>query len=402
MKNSRRPPDLSGRSRLPFISLYSIFTILRGITGFLLPLYFFSIGIPDLQVGISIGFFGASLLISEILWGVFFDRVGPERLILASTAATAATYLFLPFVRNTEGAILAELLLGMSGPILAVVSRSLVIIQNESGRWAGGFGLLGSIYALAQLVGILVAGLTESSIHFGNLFYIAAVATVVVYLVYLRSARRAGPRDGFGEIGTDPGKNDPRPPLDWRGLPLISLVAVPTFIGFSFFVNIMQLVVTQTPSISATYLQASVVLSSFWVANVIFQPLLSLRGGSRARLVIATALAASFGVFALLTQLSDVWEIAAAGLMEGACFSAISPLSLSLLMVGIPKRYAGRAMGIYGAAEDVGVIIGPLLGSAVWVQFGLTAAYLALGATFLFVLVPYVIAMRGAPPVPKR
>ena len=153
MKNSRRPPDLSGRSRLPFISLYSIFTILRGITGFLLPLYFFSIGIPDLQVGISIGFFGASLLISEILWGVFFDRVGPERLILASTATTAATYLFLPFVRNTEGAILADLLLGMSGPILAVVSRSLVIRQNESGRWAGGFGLLGSIYALAQLVG---------------------------------------------------------------------------------------------------------------------------------------------------------------------------------------------------------------------------------------------------------
>ncbi len=402
MKNASRSPDLSGRSRLPFISLYSIFTILRGVTGFLLPLYFFSIGIPDLQVGISIGFFGASLLISEILWGVFFDRVGPERLILASTAATAATYLFLPFVRNTEGAILAELLLGMSGPILAVVSRSLVIRQNESGRWAGGFGLLGSIYALAQLVGILVAGLTESSIHFGNLFYLAAVATVVVYLVYLRSARRGGPRDGFGEIGTDPAKNETRPPLDWRGLPLISLVAVPTFIGYSFFVNIMQLVVTQTPSISATYLQASVVLSSFWVANVIFQPLLSRRGGSRARLVIATALAASFGVFVLLTQLSDVWEIAAAGLMEGACFSAISPLSLSLLMVGIPKRYAGRAMGIYGAAEDVGVIIGPLLGSAVWVQFGLTAAYLSLGATFLLVLVPYAVAMRNATPGPNR
>lgn len=71
-------------------------------------------------------------------------------------------------------------------------------------------------------------------------------------------------------------------------------------------------------------------------------------------------------------------------------------------MVGIPQRYAGRAMGIYGAAEDVGVILGPLIGSAVWVQFGLTAAYLTLGATFLVVLVPYAVAMRHPPTVLKR
>ncbi len=118
--------------------------------------------------------------------------------------------------------------------------------------------------------------------------------------------------------------------------------------------------------------------------------------------MIAIALASSFGVFALLTQLNDVWEIAAAGLLEGLCFSAISPLSLSLLMVGIPKRYAGRAMGIYGAAEDVGVLVGPLVGSAIWVQFGLTAAYLTLGASFLAVLVPYAVAMRDQQSGPKR
>ncbi len=397
MKKRRCSTDLSGRSRLPFISLYSIFTILRGVTALLLPLYFFSVGISDLEVGISIGLFGGSLLVSEIAWGVFFDRVGPDRLILASATMTAATYLLVPFVTDIEGAILVEVLLGVSAPILAVVSRSLVIRQNESGKWAGGFGLLGAIYALAQVVGSLIASLAEPAIHFGNTFYVAAVATAAVYLLYVRSSRRAGVGEGLGDFREDSAEKEPRPPLDWRGLPLISLVAVPTFIGYSFFVNIMQLVVTQTPSISATELQAGIVYSSFWVANVIFQPLLSSRGGRSARYVIATALAASFGVFALLTQLNNVWEIAVAGLLEGVCFSAISPLSLSLLMVGIPKRYAGRAMGIYGAAEDVGVILGPLIGSAVWVQFGLTAAYLTLGATFLAVLVPYAIAMRHPP-----
>src|SRR5271169_275920 len=118
---------------------------MRGVAGLLLPLYFVSVGISDLQVGISLGFFGASLLVFEILWGVLFDRIGPDRLVFASTAMTAGTYLFIPFVKDTGGAIVAEFLLGASGPILAVVTRSLVIRQNESSRWAGGFGLLGAI-----------------------------------------------------------------------------------------------------------------------------------------------------------------------------------------------------------------------------------------------------------------
>ena len=385
---------MSSRSRIPFLSLYSIFTVTRGVTGLLLPLYFVSVGIPDIQVGISIGFFGASLLVFEILWGVLFDRLGPGRLIFATVAMTAATYAIVPFVRNTGGAILVEFLLGASGPILAVVSRSLVIRQSDSARWAGGFGLLGALYALAQAAGSLVASVTEPVISFGNTFYLAAAATVIVYLAYLRSENPTGAPGSQQEAAPNPATMEPRPPLDWRGLPLLSLVAVPTFIGFSFFVNLMQLVVTQTPSILATEFQAGVVLSSFWVSNAVFQPLFSSRGRGNARRIIAVALAASFGVFALLTQLHNIWLIAVAGLLEGACFSAVSPLSLSLLMVGIPTRFAGTAMGVYGAAEDVGIIVGPLVGTAVWVQYGLTAAYLTLGATYLAVLIPFALSLR--------
>jgi DHA1 family multidrug resistance protein-like MFS transporter len=389
MKNPEQRPRLSSRSRLPFVTLYSVLTTLRGVAGFLLPLYFVSVGIPDIQVGVSIGLFGASLLVFEVLWGVLFDRIGAERLLLANTGLTAATYLYIPFVRDVDGAFVAELLLGASGPILAVVTRSLVIRQSDPKRWAGGFGFLGAIYALAQIVGYLIGSLSRPGIDFGETFLLASALTVAGYLGYLAVRRGERPVPAAPAPGPGPSRADPPPKLDWLGLPLMSLVAVPTFIGFSFFVNIMQLVLTQTPSIGATDLQAGVVLSTFWVSNVVFQPLLSSRGGGKARLTIAIALAGSFGVFALLTQLHDVWQIGVAGLLEGACFSAISPLSLSLLMVGIPTRYVGRAMGIYGAAEDIGIIIGPVIGSAIWVQYGLAAAYLTLGATFLAVLVPY-------------
>jgi MFS family permease len=182
--------------------------------------------------------------------------------------------------------------------------------------------------------------------------------------------------------------------LEWRGLTLLGLVAVPTFIGYAFFTNVIQLVVTRVPNISGSAFDAGLVIASFWLSTAIFQTVLSPKGAPRARFWIALALFANFILFAVMTRLYTVPELVLAAFFEGACFSAISPLSLSLLMVDIPRRYVGRAMGIYGAAEDVGVILGPVLGTAIWVEFGLSYSYLAIGVAFLLVLVPFVFSFR--------
>jgi MFS family permease len=405
MKIAAEPPHLSGRDRRGFISFYSVFYVARGFASLIVPLYFVSVGIPVLGVGIAIGVFGGSLLIFEIMWGVLFDRLGPGKLVFAAVALNAVTYSLIPFVKTPEAAIVTEFVLGASGPILAVVARSSVIRQSASGGWASGFGLLGAIYALSQLTGSLLGGISAPSIGFADSFYLTAGISVVAYVVYLRFVRgkpQGNPQAVDKGASVVAEADEPRLKLDWRGLPLLGLVAIPTFIGYAFFTNIIQLVVTQTPRISGTEFQAGIVVSAFWLSTAIFQPILSRRAAGNARRWIGVALIASFGVFALMTQFYSVWEIAVGAFLEGACFSAISPLSLSLLMVGIPRRFVGRAMGVYGAAEDVGVILGPLVGSAVWVGFGLTPAYLTLGGTYLAVFVPYAIAMRHSRDRPKR
>ena len=390
---------MSGRDRLGFISFYSVFYVARGIAALIVPLYFVSVGIPVLGVGIAIGVFGGSLLIFEILWGILFDRLGPGRLVFSAVVLNTVTYSLIPFVKTPEAAILAEFVLGASGPILAVVARSSVIRQSSSGGWASGFGLLGAIYALSQLGGTVLGGVSNLSVGFVDSFYLTAGITVAAYVVYLRFVGQT-PSTAQKAAKVAEEEDAERLKLDWRGLPLLGLVAIPTFIGYSFFTLFIQLIVV-SPLISGTDFEASLVVSAFWLSTAIFQPLLSRRAAGNARRWIGIALVANFGVFALMTQFYSVWEIVLAAFLEGACFSAISPLSLSLLMVGIPRRFVGRAMGVYGAAEDVGVILGPLVGSAVWVGFGLTPAYLTLGATYLAVFLPYAIAMRGARGRPK-
>ena len=380
--------------RLEFPFFYLAFTVARGFAGLIIPLYFVSVGVPVIGVGIAIAVFGASLLIFEILWGVLIDRGGSGWLVFAAVAMTVATYVLIPLVKTSEGAIATEFVLGVSAPIVTLVARANVISESKSTRtWAGGFGLLGAFYSVAQLIGSLIGSVSAPSIGLVDCFYVTAAMATASYLVYLRVAprqRAAAPQlDAARPVGR------PRPRLDWRGLPLLGLVAVPNYITFSFFANIIQIVVVKAPTISGSTFEAGIVVSSFWLSTAIFQPVLSLTGGKRARLWIGLAMLASFGVYALMTQFTAVWEVAVGAFLAGACYSAISPLSLSLLMLGIPSSYTGTAMGFYGAAEDIGVILGPLVGSAVWVAFGLTPAYLALGGSFLLVLVPYALAMRG-------
>jgi MFS family permease len=387
---------VGGRERYSFISFYWVFYVSRGFASLIIPLYFVSVGVPILGVGVAIGVWGVSLLFFEILWGVLLDRMGSGRLVLAAVALTVLTYVLIPFVNSSGGAVITEFVLGASGPILSVVARSGVVRERESLGWASGFGVLGAVYSLAQVTGSFLGSVSNATFGFVDSFYVAAGISVVAYAVYLRLGGSKPPTADRIQRTIASG-DEPRPPLDWRGLPMMCLVAVPTFIGFTFFTNIIQLVVTQTPSIHGTDFDAGIVVSSFWLSTAIFQLLLSRRGVKNVRGWIGIALLGSFVVFALFTQFVSVGAIAIGAFVAGAFFSVISPLSLSLLMVGIPKRYTGRAMGIYGAAEDIGVILGPVVGSAVWVEFGLTSAYLTLGATYLVIFVPYAIASRSKP-----
>jgi hypothetical protein len=56
------------------------------------------------------------------------------------------------------------------------------------------------------------------------------------------------------------------------------------------------------------------------------------------------------------------------------------------------EALSGRVMGAYAAAEDVGIILGPLVGAFSWAGYGLRVTYLALGFLLLVVLLLYFAA----------
>jgi MFS family permease len=375
-------------ARLPFLSFYFIYYTARGIATLIIPLYFASVGIPIIEIGIALAVNGVSVLFFEILWGFLFDRFGRTRLIPSIVLLTAIAYMIFPFIRTAPGAISIEILYGVSAPALAVAMRSIIIGNSESTGWAQGFGLLGSVFSVSLVLGSLLGTATGREIGFEWSFFVMAGITIGALLIYRQWTSR---QDTFVPVHHSTESHRPR--LSWMGLPLFGLVAIPLFMNWTFFTSIMQIVVTKTASIGASTFEAGLLVTLFFLSTAIFQPLFSRWGASRAKLWIAVALLANFTLFVMLTLTRNIWAIEGLAFAAGACFSAISPLSLSLMMVGVPERYVGTAMGLYGAAEDIGIILGPLVTSYFWIQYSLNDAYLSVGAAILLVLGTYSITV---------
>jgi MFS family permease len=67
-----------------------------------------------------------------------------------------------------------------------------------------------------------------------------------------------------------------------------------------------------------------------------------------------------------------------AAFLAGISFSMLGPLSLTLFVGLVPRSRKGLAIGVYGAAEDIGIIIGPALFSVALVGFGVSTAFIAI------------------------
>ncbi|MFI5404854.1 MAG: MFS transporter, partial [Candidatus Gagatemarchaeaceae archaeon] len=254
--------------------------------------------------------------------------------------------------------------------------------------------LLGGAISFGFGAGALVGGVTSSRFGYGYAFDVAALLTLVPYPLYTLVKKRSPGH--LKPAVAQPPASEGSQGLDWRTLSILSVASVPLFMGVVFYTSIMQLVVTQTASIGASSVDASIMISLYSFSNVLFQPLLGAAFGRRARSSIALGLALNLGVFLALTRTGTMLGFDALAVAAAFCFSMVSPLSLSLLMVRTPRRYAGRMMGMYGAAEDVGIVLGPVLGAFFWANFGLESAYLSMALPTLAALIFYLLMFNRA------
>jgi MFS family permease len=274
-----------------------------------------------------------------------------------------------------------------------VVARLRIAELAEPSERGRAFGLLGSTFGLSMVAGSFVDSAIANDLNYVAYFYFAAILATIPFVPFLFF--RVGSTRKIPHGAPPVGQSGLHSPLRTNELILLGLVAVSIFSSWGFFTSLMPVIVTKAP-IRATSSEAVITFGLFSASSMIFQPLMGEYGSRRPRLWITLGLGLNGAVLLLLTVASGILLVYLLTFIAGACYATVSPVSLSQLMTKVPGNYLGRVLGFYGGAEDVGIIIGPFVGSVVWQFASLTLAFVSMGLILIGVLFVYLAAIRPA------
>ncbi len=378
------------RKFVPFLFLIILFLFSRGILAPILPLYFDSVGLSIIDIGLAFAILGVSLLIFEVLWGFIADRINRDLLMPVIIGVAVVDYLLFPLFRSFAGILVLQVVMGFYLSGTGVVARLRIAELAEPAERGRAFGFLGSTFGLSMVVGSFVDSAIANHVSYADYFYIATVLAIIPFVPFLflgvgstKRSRTAPPAEE-SRLETSLRTNE---------LVLLCLVAVSIFSSWGFFTSLMPVIVTKAP-IAATPTEAIITFGVFSASSMIFQPLMGEFGSRRPKLWITLGLGVNAASFILLTFASSILLVYLLTFIAGACYATVSPVSLSQLITKVPGNYLGRVLGFYGGAEDVGIIIGPFVGSVVWQLGSVTLAFISMGLILIGVLLVYLAAVR--------
>jgi MFS family permease len=239
------------------------------------------------------------------------------------------------------------------------------------------YGIFGASYFGAAVLGSVLGGLLASAFGYAGAFYTGSILSVVSLITLVLTRFPTPPRRShLEEIGT----LEPRSSIAW--LVLLASVAAIAFISLTLYISLIPLVVS-APPYSASVLQVSLLVATFNLSTLVFYPLMGSVGSMRPAFWILVGLLAGSLAFFLPILLPTLPLVFVSAFLGGLSFSMLGPLSLTLFVGLVSRSRRGLAIGVYGAAEDIGIIIGPALFSLTMVGFGVSAAFLAIVAVNL-------------------
>jgi DHA1 family tetracycline resistance protein-like MFS transporter len=363
-----------------------------------LPFRFEALGFSVVQYGVAVGTFALGMLATESLWGLLAFRIGRSRLILALGAATALLYLAVGVLTDYSGLLLALGLLGALIVFPVPLFRWMAMMARGPGTEGSGTGRYTLFFMSGMVVGSALGPLVYVTEGFGALMecvlamYVAGVALMTLL----------------------PWNTTHLPPVERGSLSLVRRVLTAPFLfvsglvvldylAYTLVVNFLQIYSVAnfhgTPT-DAGYVigasRATLLVAGWWLGSVVDR-FGALRSVPLGFLVLAsgafgTLVSTSYGEMVLATLVFSV----------GAGWLAASLLPLALGPIAAPLQ--GTAIGVFGSFEDLGLLIGPVLLSAVYATDGAPSMFemvggIATAAGLISLLYPLVVrhSARAAP-----
>lgn len=353
-----------------------------------LPLYLLDIGASSQNVNLWSGLvLSVTFLVAAILapyWGRCADRSGRRRMVMRSGFSLAVVYFLGALVRNPLDLLVVRLLQGFAN---GFVPASMAIVAATTPKEQLGFSL-GIMQTTLLIGGILgpLAGGTLSHLFGMRMSFVVAAGIIFCSTLLVGRLVTEPPAvsDGTNKAGGSM-LEDLKTALANRQLvQMLALMFVVQAVGMVLQPVIALYVAELQGSMEGVAFTAGLVFSLAGIAGALAAPLWGRLGQSRGYFNVMIAAFFGAGIFNFWQYFArDIYQFGLLQFFYGLFIVGVFPAINALAISSAGANEQGRVFGLTTTANQLGQMLGPILGGVISSWLGIAAVFLFTGSILL-------------------
>ena len=347
----------------------------------IMPLYLTSIAIVPSLIGLMLATGMVGMVFGESSGGWLADKVGLKFPLIIGTFICAPLVLSFVFVRSASNIFLIFLFWGVVRAAIFGPARGYIGNAASLSNKATLIAVYMTSQSVARSLGSLASGYIADNLGYNWDFYVSVAVSIlagVLVLIGLRKtpmwkSARDRPLSESDPISSKIQVPFARPPVNYR--PFVIQCMVTALFLLAVGVNtFLPLLATQVVGVDAT--QVGLIYTAGSLVNtVMLIPMGRLADRRDKKQLMILGMLLSAAALAGLGFTTSYPLLIVLVILTNLSFAVFTPAAVALLSNTVPAYWQGTAMGIYGAAEDIGIIIGSGAGGFLWSAGGPVALY---------------------------
>ncbi len=374
------------------IILFTVFLDVLGIGLIvpILPFYVESFNVSGIVVTLLFAVFALFSFFSSPILGMLSDRIGRRPVLLVSLASSAIGWIIFAFSNTIFGLFLGRIIDGSAAGNISTAQNYLIDIAKDKKEQTKNLGLIGAVFGVGFIIGPLVGG-TLSSISMKLPFIIVGImATINTILAYFFLPETNHNRN-TNKISLNPFSPIIKAFKNKKVLPLYLawlFFGIAVSLNQSIFALYIAKVFSWTVITSGLLMALTGLIISINQAFMLKKVWLKYFKESFLMIWMLIPFAIGYLIMAMPFKFSFIL-----GLIVTAFGHSIMRVVMTSQIIGFSnKNEQGEMMGILASIMSLSMILGPLLGGAVYEihpNLPFIIAGLILIITFIFVYKTY-------------
>jgi MFS family permease len=341
-------------------------------------LYLTDKGIAPSIIGLMLAVGMVGMVFGESSGGWLADKAGLKMPMTVGTLLCVPLVLCFVFVTGVPVLFLVFIFWGLVRA--AVFGPARGFIGNAAG--ASNKATIIAVYmtciTVSRMLGSLFSGyIADSRWSYHGDFYLSAGLSVVAGIIVFIGFRKMSLLKPAVSppVPVDLDRTDLiKKPVDYRPVIIQSSIALFFFLAVGVD-SFLPLIVTGVVGETATSVGILYFIGGL-VSAVLFIPFGRLADRKNKKVMMILGLLLSAISLAGIAFSGEYWMLIGLKVIANVGFAMFTPAAVALLSNNVPAHWQSTAMGVYGAAEDIGMIIGSGVGGFVWTAGGPSALYL--------------------------